>query len=129
MIVELSHELGLKLVRSLLSKVVTVKCCVLSAELVGHVFVVVSYQVGQQLGSHVVVVRTWTDSWEEHGASIFVALASYQPAGKDNAEEVHANKEPSLLSALNLVGVKVHVKLRTDVTVKDGVDIFEVDSA
>jgi len=77
----------------------------------------------------VVVINTRAHCWEKHCTSVLVTLASDQPAGENDAEEVHANEEPTLLSTLDLDGVKMHMELRPDVTVKHCVNVFQVHSA
>ena len=74
------------------------------------------------------MVRAWSDARPHLSSSILHGSSGNQPTWEDDTEEVHCNESPTLLAALDLDGVQMHVELWGDVTVKDSVDVLEVDS-
>ena len=75
------------------------------------------------------VVDSGAHGGEEHRTHVLMALSRDQPAGHNNSHKEKGNENPSLLSTLNLERVKMHVELRSDVTVQDGVDVLQMDSS
>ena len=80
MLVKLNDKSGFVLLTHILSEEVLVIRSVLPPELVWSLLVVVGAEMVEDSGSHVCVIWTRSDSWEQHGSSLLVALSSYEPA-------------------------------------------------
>ena len=75
------------------------------------------------------MISTWSHCWEEHRSSLLMAFLCDEPAWENDGTEVSQEEEPSLFARLDLEGVQMHVKLWTDITVENGIDVLEVDPA
>ena len=113
----------------LLAYPVAVEGCVTTTEFVLGFLTVVGFQVGQDSRNHVGVLLSAANRGEHVGASLFLEPSGQAPNGEDDHEEVSNPKGQALLAALHPQGVQVHVELRGEVAVDDGVDVSEVNTA
>ena len=110
----------------LLAHPVAIEFSVQATELVGRTLTVVVLQVCDDLGGHVSVLRSSTDRWNENWSCLLHERSCVAPDREDDKTEVSHPEGETLLAALHPHGVQVHMELRGDVRVQDGVDVLEM---
>lgn len=112
-----------------LSTKVLIELASSSSQSVLLVFVVVSFEMINKSGSHVIVLFARSQTGIKKWATPFLEGLSHKPSRSNDQEEVNHDESNSLLGILDEGRVQMHMVLRVEVVVNNCVNIFQVDQS